>query len=264
VGRRTDPPSAFVSVLHLISPILLCMLFRMGARRTSKAQTNLPFKPGRGGLRLGAGRKPRGPRPSQPHKQRPYLSARTPVHVTIRVVPSVSSLRTRAMYRALRWATLTTARRETFRIVHMSIQRTHVHLVVEARDRMALARGMQGFQISAARLLNRAGCRRGTVFPDRYHAHQLLTPSEVRHAVSYVLNNWRRHRENRRVACKLDPFSSAIAFPDWRELSASPFLYRPPPRYEPLIVWRPRTFLLLHAFRRAPRPSVYAIPASAR
>jgi REP element-mobilizing transposase RayT len=182
--------------------------------------------------------------------------------VTIRVARSVSSLRTRLMYRAIRWATLTTARRDNFRIVHLSIQRTHVHLVVEAVDRMALARGMQGFQISAARHLNRASARRGTVFPDRYHAHQLRTPTEARHAVSYVLNNWRRHREDRRVRFKLDPFSSAIAFPDWRELERSPFLYRPPPRYEPLIVWRPRTFLLRRAFFRAPRPSVYAVPAA--
>ena len=231
--------------------------------RHAKAQRELPLKPTHGGFRPGAGRKPRDPRrPSQPHEHRPYLSARTPVHVTIRIARGVSSLRTRAMYRAIRWATLTTARRENFRIVHVSIQRTHLHLVVEAHDRLALARGMQGFQISAARHLNRAHARRGTVFPDRYHAHQLRTPSEVRHAVSYVLNNWRRHREDRHVRFKLDPFSSAITFPDWRELSSSPFLYRPPPRYEPLIVWRARTYLLRAAFRRAPRPSVYAVPAS--
>ena len=232
-------------------------------RRTSKAHGELALKPGRGGFRPGAGRKPRDPRrPSQPHAQRPYLSVRTPVHVTIRVARDVSSLRTRAMYRAIRWATLTTARRENFRIIHLSIQRTHVHLVVEAGDRMALARGMQGFQVSAARHLNRARDGRGTVFPDRYHAHQLRTPTEVRHAVSYVLNNWRRHREDLRVPSKLDPYSSAIMFPEWRELERSPFLYRPPPRYEPLIVWLPRTFLLRSAFRRAPRPSFRAVPAA--
>jgi putative transposase len=232
-------------------------------RRTPKAQGELALKPGRGGSRPGAGRKPRDPRrPSQPHQVRPYLSARTPVHVTIRVARGVSSLRTRGMYRAIRWATLTTARRENFRIVHLSIQRTHVHLVVEAVDRMALARGMQGFQVSAARHLNRARGGRGTVFPDRYYSHQLRTPTEVRHAVSYVLNNWRRHREDLRAPSKLDPYSSAIMFPEWRERERSPFLYRPPPRYEPLIVWLPRTFLLRCAFRRAPRPSVRAVPTA--
>jgi REP element-mobilizing transposase RayT len=165
------------------------------------------------------------------------------------------------MYRALRWATLTAARHaDTFRIVHVSIQRDHVHLVVEARDRMKLARGMQSFEISAARHLNRASSHRGTVFPDRYHAHQLETPSEVRAAVPYVLNNWRKHGRDRHVRWLLDPYSSSISFPDWRELSNSPFLYRPPPRYEPLITYLPRTFLLRTAFARGRRPSVYFAP----
>jgi REP element-mobilizing transposase RayT len=169
------------------------------------------------------------------------------------------------MYTAIRWATLTAARTEGFRIVHASIQRTHIHLVIEARDRMRLARGMQSFEISAARLLNNAHWprRRGTVFPDRYHARQLHTPSEVRTAVSYVLNNWRRHHEDRRVSWKIDPYSSAITFPHWRELDRSPFLYRPPPAYSALITWRPRTWLLRSAWRGSRRPSVYANPRAA-
>jgi hypothetical protein len=35
-----------------------------------------------------------------------------------------------------------------------------VHLLVEAKDKAALARGMQGFQISAAKQLNRAISKR--------------------------------------------------------------------------------------------------------
>jgi REP element-mobilizing transposase RayT len=60
------------------------------------------------------------------------------------------------VYRVVREATLTTARREDFRIVHLSIQRTHIHLLVEANDKRALAAGLQGFQISAAKHLNAA------------------------------------------------------------------------------------------------------------
>jgi REP element-mobilizing transposase RayT len=230
-------------------------------------QQSLELPTTRGGYRANAGRPPKGPRSSERHKTRPYLAARTPVHVTIRVARDVTSLRTRDMYRAIRWATLTAARHDDFRIIHTSIQRTHIHLVVEARDRMRLARGMQSFQISAARLINRAhrAHRRGTVFSDRYHAHILATPSEVRHAVGYVLNNWRRHDEHRRSALartwKIDPFSSAIAFAEWRELDDSPVLYRPPPTYEPLVTWRPRTWLLRRAFHRRARPSVYDVPA---
>src|SRR5580765_8392873 len=128
----------------------------------------------RGGKRRGAGRPPKGTRAGSPHKERPYLHARYPVHVTLRVVGAVGNLRRRSTYQAIREATLTTARREDFRIVHVSIQRTHVHLLVEADDKRALSAGMQGFQISAAKHLNAAVSkgkpgprRRGRVFVDR-------------------------------------------------------------------------------------------------
>src|ERR1041385_3851976 len=121
-------------------------------RRSEPEQLTL-FKP-RGGMRRGAGRPPKGQRAGSPHKARPYLNERYPVHVTLRVVGAVGNLRRRCVYQAVREATLTTARREDFRIIHLSIQRTHIHLIVEANDRSALASGMQGFQISAAKHLN--------------------------------------------------------------------------------------------------------------
>src|SRR5690349_1787857 len=94
-----------------------------------------------GGARKGAGRPPKGRRSSEPHKTRPLLRRTEPVHVVIRVGESVGSLRRRDTYRALREATITTAKRDDFHIVHISIQGNHAHLIVEAEDRMALARG---------------------------------------------------------------------------------------------------------------------------
>src|SRR5262252_5814539 len=123
--------------------------------RTGEAEQLVLFKK-RGGKRRGAGRPPKGARAGAPHKERPFLHARYPVHVSLRVIGAVGNLRRRCVYQAIREATLTTARREDFRIVHVSIQRTHVHLLVEANDRGALSRGMQGFQISAAKHLNAA------------------------------------------------------------------------------------------------------------
>ena len=152
--------------------------------------------PPRGGKRRGAGRPPKGKRAGAPHKERPFLHARYPVHVTLRVVAAVGKLRRRCAYQAIREATLTTARREDFRIVHLSIQHDHIHLLVEADDKRALAAGMQGFQISAAKHLNAAVSkgkpgprRRGTVFPDRYHAEIVTSPTQARHALSYVVIN---------------------------------------------------------------------------
>src|SRR5262250_2530428 len=160
--------------------------------------------PPRGGKRRGAGRPPKGSRAGSPHTQRPYLHTRYPVHVTLRVIAAVGNLRRRCVYQAVREATLTTARREDFRIVQLSIQRTHIHLQEEANDKQALARGMPGFPISAAKQLNAAISkgkpgprRRGVVFPDRYHAEIITSPRQARHALSYVLNNWHKHREDR-------------------------------------------------------------------
>jgi len=178
------------------------------------------------------------------------------------------------VYKAIREATLTAAKRESFRIVHLSIQRTHVHLLVEAKHKQALAKGMQGFQISAAKHLNAAiskgkpgSRRRGVVFPDRYHAEIITTPTQARHTIAYVLLNWRRHKEDRAEPMrmwKIDWFSSSAMFPDWAEYGDDEgFLWRGPPTYEPLQVFRPQTWLLAEGWKKyTPTISCREVPVS--
>jgi len=215
----------------------------------------------RGGKRRGAGRPPKGARSGSPHKERPYLHARNPVHVVLRAIAAVGRLRRRLAYHAIREATLTIARREDFRIVHLSIQRTHVHLLVEANDKAALASGMQGFQISAAKHLNAAISkgrpgprRRGAVFPDRYHAEIITSPTQARRALRYVICNWRKHCEDRVAPMstwKIDWFSSAAMFPYWQEYGDEEgFLWRGPPSYEPLQVRTAQTWLLREGWKK--------------
>jgi REP element-mobilizing transposase RayT len=213
-----------------------------------------------GGVRKGAGRKPKNGRAGSPHERRPTLKASEPVHVVLRVVGAIRTLRRRSMYQALREATLTVARRELayadargFRLVHVSIQRTHVHLLVEAANRTALSRGMQSFQISAARHINRAAGRRGNVFPDRFHQEIIRTPTGARHALNYVLNNWRKHREDedpRTQTWRVDPFSTGVLFPGWREDLDRATLRRWRATYDPLVVYQPRTWLLREGWRK--------------
>ena len=243
---------------------------RRRTRRSEPAQQVL-FKK-RGGKRRGAGRKPNGRRAGSPHKARPELKARHPVHVVLRVIGAVGNLRRRFTYRAIREATLTTARRENFRIVHVSIQRTHVHLLVEADRKSALASGMQGFQISAAKHLNAAISkgkpgprRRGVVFPDRYHSEIITSPRQARHALSYIVNNWRKHQEDLRAPMSewtIDWFSSAVMFTGWAEYGDEPFLWRGPETYDPLIVYQPRTWLLREGWKKAGPISYHEIPSS--
>jgi REP element-mobilizing transposase RayT len=179
----------------------------------------------------------------------------------MRCARDVPNLRCRATYRAIRWATISAARNgDAFRIVHVSIQRNHVHMIVEAANRIALARGMQGFASSAARLINRATGRHGQVFADRYHPHILKTPSEVRHALAYVLNNWRKHGEDRGKTWLVDPFSTGIRYPGWYERRGLHTLYRQPPTYEALCVWLPKTWLLAESWRQRALISTAARP----
>jgi REP element-mobilizing transposase RayT len=245
---------------------------RGGKRRGETEQLTLWKK--RGGKRRGAGRPPKGKRAGSPHKERPYLHARYPVHVTLRAVDAVGNLRRRCVYQAIREATLTTALRENFRIVQLSIQRNHVHLLVEAEDKTALASGMQGFQISAAKHLNAAISkgkpgprRRGPVFPDRYHAEIITSPTQARHALSYVMSNFRKHEEDRREpmsSWRIDWFSSAVSFPGWAEYGDEAFLWRGPPTYDPLIVYQPKTWLLREGWRKAGTISCLEIPSATR
>jgi len=188
------------------------------------------------------------------------LRASEPLHVVTRVLPRVAPLRRRDLYAAIRDATITVAKHENARIVHLSIQRTHLHLIVEAKHKTALAKAMQSFLISAARMINRALAQRGSVFADRYHATVLRTPGQVRNCIAYVLNNWRRHGEDRERPWRLDPFASGISFGGWKELEGSPVGFRPPPTYDSLIVWFPKTWLLSTGWRKHARIGAFEIP----
>ena len=218
----------------------------------------------RGGKRKGAGRKrihflPSGKPLHRRVRKRPKVSARTPVHVVLRVSKTVGRLRRCKAYHAIRLAILTAAVLGLIRVVHVSIQRNHIHLLVEAVSEVALARGMKGLQVSAARRLNAAVTAerrlaaplRGQVFLTRYHAQIIRTPRQARHCLAYVLNNWRRHREDLGGAAQrraqVDPYSSGIAFDGWQGI-ASPFAI--PAEYQPLPVEQARSWLLTTGWRK--------------
>jgi putative transposase len=243
--------------------------------KTRKGQQELPLRTW-GGKRKGAGRKAvvrPGEKPHRRVRRRARLTGREPVHVVVRTVAAIGRLRRRKAYQAIRRALVTVLAKGRMRVVHLSIQRTHIHLIVEAGNERELARGMQGFQISAARYLNGAVAietklgrpRRGQVFSSRYHAEILDTPRRARHALAYVLNNWRRHREDlvgpaqRRAA--VDPYSSGISFDGWRD-HAMPFALQR--GYEPLAVVPPKCWLLTTGWRRHGAIDLHEVPGPPR
>jgi REP element-mobilizing transposase RayT len=225
---------------------------------------NAVMKGTHGGRREGAGRKPSPRRRHDPpHVVRPELSHRHPVHVVLRTAEGVRRLRQGVMYRALRRVLRRYLWQEDFRVVHVSIQHNHLHLLVEAADRQALTRRMQSFAINAARAINGASERRGQVFPYRYHATQIRTARQARCALAYVLNNWRHHREDvvmgRPFEAAVDPYSSGLSFTGWKgRRFASPSGYRPLP------VTPPATDLLRSRWTRFGLIDAFECPGPAR
>ncbi|MEO6774452.1 MAG: transposase [Kofleriaceae bacterium] len=248
----------------------------MARPRKRHVQTSFEYKQldkngqHRGGYRPNAGRKPTGD--FAPHGSRPAIDKRHPQHVTLRVVREVGWLRRLDTYAAVRHALRTVLdRSEQFRIVHLSVQNTHVHLLVEASDKRSLSNGMRAFQISAAKAINAVVSRRrrlerrrrGSVFADRYFTEDIGSVRQLRNTLSYVLNNWRRHRDDDGAyslfAGRLDPYASGLAFTGWRE--AMPEHERTLPRgYEPPAVSPPRTWLLEVGWTRATPISMFETP----
>lgn len=154
------------------------------------------------------------------HVKRPRVSAREAIHVTLRTEKDLRNLRNRHTCQAVRRGLEVAYRREDFRVCQLSVQQGHIHLIVEADDHEALARGMQSFQIACAKRLNRILSRRngypckGRVFADRYHARVLRSPTQARNALGYVLSNFRKH--GHAGGRGVDPYSTAARFDGWR------------------------------------------------
>jgi REP element-mobilizing transposase RayT len=230
------------------------------ARRATKTHR----KPGR----------PKKANAGAPHKVREVFKPSEPVHVVLRVVNAVRGLRRRKVYHAFREATLVAARNaERFRIIHVSIQQTHVHMLVEADGRVALAKGMQGFLISAAKQINRALVdaedkpRRGRVFRDRYFAEIIRVPKQARHALAYVLNNWRKHEADRGEKSStwlVDPFSTGALFSGWTQLAGKHVMWPIREDWLAMFVWLPRTWLLAEGWRRHGLVDAREVPSHRR
>ena len=206
-----------------------------------------------GGKREGAGRPKTGRRVGVVHRRRQDVRKGIPVHVTTRTVKDVGYLRTNKVYRVIRQALARGCQRRGFRVTQFSLQRNHLHLVIEADSAAQLHKGMTGLLVRMARGLNRLRGRKGQVFPDRFHHRVMKTPTQVRNTLCYVLNNAKRHahevQDKHRMAPRwMDPFSSAGYFDGWargaKRLVPSPAEYEEPP------VAAARSWLLTTGWRR--------------
>jgi putative transposase len=138
-----------------------------------------------------------------------------PLHVTMRAKRGLPSFRAQTLFAAFERAVRCT-RRDDFRVVEFSVQDDHLHLIVEADDSDALARGMKSFSVRANRLFNAAcGRGRGRVWGDRYHRRDLTSARQVRNAIVYCLQNYKKHQRVKWGPPRIDPCSSARWFRGW-------------------------------------------------
>jgi REP element-mobilizing transposase RayT len=159
----------------------------------------------------------------------------------------VPSLRSRGFLKAFRRSLRAACERGDFRVVHYSVQRNHVHLLVESAGKEALGKGMKSISARLARAVNRVFRRSGPVLHGRYHLRVLRTPREVRNALAYVLLNARKHWMERSRAAppvRLDEASSARFFDGWKVRPRGPLVR------EPAEVAPPHTWLLASGWRR--------------
>jgi REP element-mobilizing transposase RayT len=141
----------------------------------------------------------------------------------MRVRPGIGYLRTQRRAQVVLEAIEAVNRRGDFQVVDYVILGNHLHLIVEADDETALARGMQALNIRVAIQLNSLQNRRGPVYVDRYHAHVLKSRREVSHALRYLQRNYRSHTHESLPPDWRDPLARQAARPrTWLLRAADP------------------------------------------
>jgi REP element-mobilizing transposase RayT len=176
--------------------------------------------PEHGGRREGAGRKQKGEKAMMPHKKREEITRADPLLITARMAADLPTLRRSEEMKIARSALKAARDRNGMRVIHYSVQGNHLHLIVEAEDRSAVARGMNGLLVRLTKGLNKLWQREGKVFPDRFHDEVLTTPTQTRNALRYVLQNGKKHGVV--PLYSIDPCSSGLAFDGWTRPSIVP------------------------------------------
>jgi REP element-mobilizing transposase RayT len=150
----------------------------------------------------------------------------------------------------------------TFRVPHFSIQRDHLHLIVEAEDGH-LSSGIRGLVIAMARRLNQFFGRVGRIWADRYHRRDLTSPRQTKNALTYVLNNDLKHAlrgpETIGGRAEVDVYSSAFLFDGW-SMPTRQIRYRVPWP----VTMAPRTWMLSRGWRAHGLLDPRTIPGSTR
>lgn len=230
----------------------------MPKRNTHQTAAQLKFKAvnGWGGKRRGAGRKNQSGKVS--HSKREKVDFKRPLHLTLKVRDPKWSLRCGEIAAAFK-NSAKGAQKFGLRILHYSLLKDHIHILVEARNNEDLARGMRSFGARMGKAIRKIVGGRGAIFKGRFHLRVVTNPTQMRNTLAYVLQNFSKHT---RLLKHVDAYSSAPYFGQWRKLfgrGAGPILdglSRPPPL--PDFLCAPVSWLAREGWRRARGPALSA------
>lgn len=136
-----------------------------------------------GGRRPGAGR-PRKHSTGVAHIKREKVTRHYPIHINFKYNAQIRSDETmKVLRRSFQHAYM-----KGLNVTHFTLQSNHIHLIAETNHNKALNSGMR----SITATLNH-NFKKGKIQTERYHLHVLKTPTEVRNAIQYVLNNDLKH-----------------------------------------------------------------------
>ena len=183
---------------------------------------------GWGGKRRGAGRPNLSGNVS--HTKRPEVDFKKPLQITHKLKPGLTTLRRKDLLKAFECCA---ARTKHFgmHVVHFSLLSNHIHMLVEARDKKALERGMRSLISRMAKLVAFLSDKKGGVFKGRYHLSVIKNPTQMKRSLSYVLLNQAKHSK---MIEHMDRFSSARYFLGWHKLMGK--LWNPILEWEQVII----------------------------
>jgi REP element-mobilizing transposase RayT len=146
------------------------------------------------------------------HRKRPLLPKNTPVHVTIKIRPFLFQTLRRKIYFKKISRAISRARNKGLRIIHFTVQKDHLHFMIETKDNLQLAKGMQSLGISLSKSLKvHVGKHIKSIYKSRYHLHILNTIKEIKNAKYYILGNSIKHGV---INNSFDSYSSVLKAPE--------------------------------------------------
>ena len=116
------------------------------------------------------------------------ISTRRPMHITQKLVPGLPSMRTQAVERKVASLVVGMQQRGVVVFVRCTLS-NHIHLVLRAKSRTALADALRYFFGQLARFVNKAWKRKGRVFAERYFSRQARNALQIWNTLAYVLRN---------------------------------------------------------------------------